>query len=192
MVGLHLHILVKGVHERTLLMSPSLLLQQCPTCLVHLILMVLVMESQWLYNCIFVGCCFQDLFPIGRSIFGQFLLSFSSLLSTWCIHVVVVTRALPGKIFALFYRINYSAIWSITYRYLSMLSLGAYWCHLQLTKCCLWGKWTCPLISENYYLEWRCLLFLLKHMYFVLFSLTGRAMPPTACFRICSWGSATS
>ena len=39
---------------RTLLMSSFLLLQQCPTCLVHLIWMVLVTGSRWLYSCCFV------------------------------------------------------------------------------------------------------------------------------------------
>ena len=45
-------------------MSSSLLLQQCPACLVCLILIVLVMGSRWPYSCCFVGCCLQDLFNI--------------------------------------------------------------------------------------------------------------------------------
>ena len=51
-----------GVHWRTLLMSSCLLLQQCPTCLVPLIWMVVEMGSKCPYSCCFVGCCFQDLF----------------------------------------------------------------------------------------------------------------------------------
>ena len=47
---------------------PSLLLQQCPACLVCLILIVFVMGGRWLYSFCFVGCCFQDLFNIARSI----------------------------------------------------------------------------------------------------------------------------
>ena len=36
-------------------MSSSLLLQQCPACLVCLIWIVFVMGGRWLYKCCFVG-----------------------------------------------------------------------------------------------------------------------------------------
>ena len=52
----------EGVHRSTSIMSLSLLLQQCLTCLVHLIWMVFEMGGWWPYSCCFVGCCFQDLF----------------------------------------------------------------------------------------------------------------------------------
>ena len=52
-----------GVHRSTSLMSPSLLLQQCPACLVHLARIVFVMGGRCL-----VECCCQDLFNIARSI----------------------------------------------------------------------------------------------------------------------------
>ena len=57
-----------GVHRRTSLMSSSLLLQQCPACLVRLTWIVFVMGGRWPYSCCFVGCCLQDLFNIARSI----------------------------------------------------------------------------------------------------------------------------
>ena len=57
-----------GVHRSTSLMSLSLLLQQCPTCLVHLTWIVLVMGGWWPYSWCFVGCCLQDLFNIAHSI----------------------------------------------------------------------------------------------------------------------------
>ena len=57
-----------GVHRSTSLMSSSLLLQQCPACLVHLTWIVFVMGSRWLYSWGFVGCCRQDLFNIARNI----------------------------------------------------------------------------------------------------------------------------
>ena len=57
-----------GVHRSTSLMSSSLLLQQCPACLVRLTWIVFVMGDRWLYNWCFVGCCRQDLFNIARSI----------------------------------------------------------------------------------------------------------------------------
>ena len=56
------------VHRSRSLMSSSLLLQQCPVCLVRLILIVFMMDVRRLYSCNFVGCCLQDLFDIARSI----------------------------------------------------------------------------------------------------------------------------
>ena len=57
-----------GVHRSTSLMSSSLLLQQCPACLVHLTWIVFVMGGRWPYSWCFVGCCRQDLFNITRNI----------------------------------------------------------------------------------------------------------------------------
>ena len=56
-----------GVHRSTSLMSSSLLLQQCPACLVCLTWIVFVMGSWWPYSWCFVGCCLQDLFNIACS-----------------------------------------------------------------------------------------------------------------------------
>ena len=50
------------VHRSTSLMSSSLLLQQCPACLIRLILIGFVMGGSWPYSCCLVGCCLQDLF----------------------------------------------------------------------------------------------------------------------------------
>ena len=69
------------------LMSLSLLLQQCPACLVPLILIVFVMGGKWPYSCCFVGCCLQDLFNIARSILVLLLSSFFSIRLV-SIHVV--------------------------------------------------------------------------------------------------------
>ena len=57
-----------GVHRSTSLMSSSLLLQQCPVCLVRLTWIVFMMGGKWPYSWCFVGCCLQDLFNIARSI----------------------------------------------------------------------------------------------------------------------------
>ena len=46
------------------LMDYSLLLQQCPACLVCL---NWVIFGRWPYSCCFVGCCLRDLFNIARS-----------------------------------------------------------------------------------------------------------------------------
>ena len=53
-----------GVHRSTSLMSSSLLLQQCPTCLVRLTWIVFEMGGRWPYSWCFVGCYLQDLFNI--------------------------------------------------------------------------------------------------------------------------------
>ena len=57
-----------GIHNNTSLMSSSLLLQQCPACLVRLTWIVFVIGGRWLYSWCLVGCCRQDLFKIARSI----------------------------------------------------------------------------------------------------------------------------
>ena len=54
-----------GVHKSTSLMSLSLLLQQCPACLVRLTWIVFVIGGRWPYSwCLFLRCCHQDLFNI--------------------------------------------------------------------------------------------------------------------------------
>ena len=58
----------EGVHWSISLMSSSLLLQQCPACLVRLSWIVFEMGRRWPYSCCFVRCCLQDLFNITRSI----------------------------------------------------------------------------------------------------------------------------
>ena len=83
----------EGVHRSTSLTSSSLLLQQCPACLVRLIFIVFMTGGRWPYSCCFVGCCLQDLFNIAltilcncRQVFSPYVL----LASTWCIHIVVI------------------------------------------------------------------------------------------------------
>ena len=56
------------VHKSTSLMSSSLLLQQCPACLVRLTWIVFVIGGRWPYSWCLVGFCRQDLFKIARSI----------------------------------------------------------------------------------------------------------------------------
>ena len=57
-----------GVYRSTSLISSSLLLQQCPACLVHLIWIVFEMGGRWPYSWCLVGCCRQDLFNIACNI----------------------------------------------------------------------------------------------------------------------------
>ena len=60
-------------------MSLSLLFWECTACLVRLIWTVLEMGGRWLYSCCFVGCYFQHLFNIARSILVQLPSSFFSI-----------------------------------------------------------------------------------------------------------------
>ena len=53
-----------GVHRSTSLMSSSLLLQQCPACLVRRTCIVFVMGGKCPYSWSLVGCCRQDLFMV--------------------------------------------------------------------------------------------------------------------------------
>ena len=57
-----------GVHRRASPMSSSLLLQQCPTCLVRLAWIFFVMGGRWPYSWCLVGCCHQDMFNIARNV----------------------------------------------------------------------------------------------------------------------------
>ena len=57
-----------GVHKSTSLMSSSLLLHQCPACLVCLTWIVFVIGGRWPYSWCLVRCCRQDLFKIAHSI----------------------------------------------------------------------------------------------------------------------------
>ena len=57
-----------GVHRSTSLIGSSLLLQQCPACLVRLTWIVFLIEGRWPYSWCLVGCSRQDLFRIARNI----------------------------------------------------------------------------------------------------------------------------
>ena len=68
-----------GVHKSTSLMSSSLLLQQCPACLVRLTWILFVMGGRWLYSWCLVGCYRQDFFNIARNILGNYTRMFLHL-----------------------------------------------------------------------------------------------------------------
>ena len=57
-----------GVHMSTSLMISSLLLQQCPACLVRLACIVFVIGGRWPYSWRLMGCCCKDLFNIALNI----------------------------------------------------------------------------------------------------------------------------
>ena len=99
----------EGVHWRMSLMSSSFLLQLCPTCLVHLIWMVLEMRGRYSYY--LVGCCFQDLFNKAHRILMQFPSSF-------LIYIIAWTQPLLGKNYVVFYWIG--IIYIYIYIYISL------------------------------------------------------------------------
>ena len=77
-----------GIHRTTSLTNSSLLLLQCPACLVHLTWIVFVMGGSWPYSRCLVGCCRQYLFNISRSILVQLPSSLfpSRLVSVQVVH----------------------------------------------------------------------------------------------------------
>ena len=77
-----------GVHRSTSRMSSSLLLQQCPACLVRRTWIVFVMGGRWPYSWCLVGCYRQDLFNFARSILVYLPSSFfsSRLVSVHVVH----------------------------------------------------------------------------------------------------------
>ena len=117
-----------GVHRSTWLMSSSLLLQQCPVCLVHLAWIVFVMGGRWPYSWCFVGCCRQDLFNIACKFLCNCRLPYSQavlLASKWCIHTAVLTWPLPGRNCVSFYQSGLISIWSIAvHAFVSRMSMS--------------------------------------------------------------------
>ena len=89
-----------GVYRSTSLMSSSLLLQQCPVCLVRLNWLVFVMGCRWPYSWCLMGCCRQDMFNIACNILVKLPSCFFSshfVSVQWCIHTAVSTRPLLGR-----------------------------------------------------------------------------------------------
>ena len=105
----------EGVHRRMLLMTSSLLLQQCPTCLVCFTCMVLEMGCKGLYSCCFVGCCFHDLFNITCTILVQLPSSFF-FLHLICVYLVHPYSSIAWKKsrFILSYRSDFHMIDSLS------------------------------------------------------------------------------
>ena len=95
-----------GVHRSTLLISSSLLLQQCSTCLVRLIWIVFMMTGRWPYSGCFVRYYLQDLFNTAHSILVQLPSSFFSIR-------LVHPYSSKKTNYVLFYRSGLTSIWSI-------------------------------------------------------------------------------
>ena len=88
-------------------MSSSLLLQQCPVCLVHLAWIVFVMRGRWPYSWCFVGVAARTYSILLATFLCNCCLASSPavlLASKWCIHTAVSTRPLPERNCVSFYR----------------------------------------------------------------------------------------
>ena len=59
-----------GVHRSTSHTISSLLLQQCPACLVRLACIVFVIGGRWPYSWRRVGCCCQDLLLLATFLYN--------------------------------------------------------------------------------------------------------------------------
>ena len=164
-----------------------------PSCLIHLIWMVLEMESQWPYSCCFVGCCSQDLFNIAHSILVQLPSNFFSI----CIVSVHVVH-------------QYSSIETTTaWKKLHFILLDSFdFYMIKKLLITIYAFASCILISFS--VEEMLLLryvnlsidfresafrvemspFWLKDMFYILSAFTWRPMPPAACSRLYSRDSA--
>ena len=103
-----------GIHKSTSLMSSSLLLQQCPACLVRLIWIVFVMGVGDLWGVAARSCSI-----LLATFFCNCRLASSPavlLSSKWCTHTAVSIRPLPGRNCVSFYRSGLSSVWSIAYQ----------------------------------------------------------------------------
>ena len=81
-----------GVYKSTSFMSSSLLLQQCPACLVRLTWIVFVIGGRWPYSWCLVGCCCQDLFKIAPSILVQLPSSFYFLYMIFVLSIININK----------------------------------------------------------------------------------------------------
>ena len=140
-------------------MSLSFLLQQCPTCLVCRIWMVLEIGGKYPYSCCFVGCCFLDLFSMAPCILVQFPSMFFSicLVGVHMVHPCSrndTTVAWKKLHFILSDRSDFNMIDNLfiaVYVFISRILMS-----FSVDEILLLRYMKC---SENHYLEWRCLLF---------------------------------
>ena len=100
----------EGVHRSTSLMSSSLLLQQCPACIVRLVWMVC--------SCCFVRYCLPNLFNTPCSNIMWLPSAFFSIriVSIRVVHPYISIDMTAAWIKLLFYRVGLTSIWSIVYQ----------------------------------------------------------------------------
>ena len=124
-----------GVHKSTSLLSSSLLLQQCPACLVRLTWIVFVIGGRWPYSWCLVGCCRQDLFKIARrrKIMQRSIITFvyNQIIRNrkhFDVNLSIISLDLTGKESGIGSRIDYgffvdNPTWKIFRSYFDLLEL---------------------------------------------------------------------
>ena len=98
-----------GVHQSTSLMSSSLLLQQCPACLVCLTWIVFVIGGRWPYSGVLWGVTARTCSRLLTTFLCNCRLASSPavlLESMSCIHIAVSMWPLPGRNCVSFYRLG--------------------------------------------------------------------------------------
>ena len=176
------------------LMILSLVLQNCLTCLVHLIWMVLEMGIKWSYRCCFMGCCFSDsnfFFNIAHCIFVRFPSSFFSrrFVNSMCyIRRVVLTTAARKK--SRLILSNRSDVHSIDSLLIAVQTFGRHMLislSVDETLHVRYINLSSDFSKPSYRVE-MSLWF--KHIYSVLSVFTWRPMSPATCSRLWSMDSA--
>ena len=108
-----------GVYRSTSLMSSSLLLQQCPACLVRLTRIVLWWEAGGRIVGALLGVAARTYSILLSTFLCNCRLASSPavlLASKWCIHTAASTRLLFGRNCVSFYPSGLISIWLIAYR----------------------------------------------------------------------------
>ena len=189
-------LVVEYLHNRrrTSRMSSSLLFQQCPRCLVHLVWMILEMGGRWPYNWCFVGCCFQDLFNIARSILVQFPSNFFSihLISVHLVHPysrIDMTAARKKLRFILSDKSDFHMIDNLSIAVHAFASRTLMWFLVYETLLPRYVNLSTNFKESPFGMEMSP-FFKLKHMYSVLSAFTRRSIPPAVCPRLCNRDSA--
>ena len=109
-----------GFHRSTSLMSSSLLLQQCPACLVRLAWIVFMMGGRWPYSWCPVACCRQDLFNLALNNLQWLIFHKTQITNIWfqvfLIFMMSSNYFFPKvkQIFSVFLlRYKFSIVWNL-------------------------------------------------------------------------------
>ena len=152
-----------GVHRSTSLMSLSLLLQQCPACLVHLTRIAFMMGGRWPYSCALWGVASRNYSILLAAFLCNCRLAFfsSRFVSIQVVHPyssIDTTAAWKKLRFILSVRSDFHMINSLS------IAVRAFVSRVLMRHCFL-GRWTCQPVSESFRLVWKCRLFDVAHVF---------------------------
>ena len=109
-----------GVYRSTSLMSSSLLLQQCPACLVSLTCIVFVTGGRWPYSWCLVGCCLFYhaffVFDLWKFYYFDLLRVLLTSISWWSFTSVRMTASLlrSPRLFSILANLSRLVVWMIS------------------------------------------------------------------------------